>query len=275
MGSCRVTFLEEGLSARYLIFYEMGKCVSVIKAISETQNPDQVTFGEGEPNSRVLRISRPWLSKYLWLLQLASAILTMSFRGLMDRSYDWQAGPAQLRVGDTHPFHERDALPLDFPRSPLTLRYFVLHITNHYGTTYSSLYHRHLTTTTIATSLPDTMTPRWKSDYPRRPPRFAWLRSCLPLLVIVILFSFLLSSVALLSHFRSPASKQQLGWQAWDVVEMHYASKTGSKENVTEGNEVFTPSIPLDVWVSLSTLFANSRDQAEQSRTHYLHTPPV
>jgi hypothetical protein len=68
-----------------------------------------------------------------------------------------------------------------------------------------------------------TMPPRWKSDARRRPPRFAYIRSCLPLLVLLVLFSFLLSSVALLSHFRSPAAKQQLGWQAWDVVEMHYA----------------------------------------------------
>jgi hypothetical protein len=89
-----------------------------------------------------------------------------------------------------------------------------------------------------------TMPPRWKSDARRRPPRFAYLRSCLPLLVLLILFSFLLSSVALLSHFRSPAAKQQLGWQAWDVVEMHYAKPED------EDTAVFAPSIPLEYWVS-------------------------
>lgn len=98
------------------------------------------------------------------------------------------------------------------------------------------------------------MAPRWKSDYPRKPPRFAWLRSILPLFIIVILFSFLLSSIALLSHFRSPASKQQLGWQAYDVVEMHYAQKpSGGGENGTGaggGPDIFTPSIPLDLWAS-------------------------
>jgi hypothetical protein len=89
------------------------------------------------------------------------------------------------------------------------------------------------------------MPPRWKSDYARKPPRFAYIRSCLPLLVLVILFSFLLSSIALLSHFRSPAAKQQLGWQAWDIVEMHYAQAT-----VNGTGEVFAPSIPLEYWVS-------------------------
>lgn len=92
------------------------------------------------------------------------------------------------------------------------------------------------------------MPPRWKSDYSRKPPRFAYVRSCLPLLVLVILFSFLLSSIALLSHFRSPAAKQQLGWQAWDVVEMHYAQ---AKNRSDKEGEVFAPSIPLEYWVSL------------------------
>jgi hypothetical protein len=94
-----------------------------------------------------------------------------------------------------------------------------------------------------------TMPPRWKSDARRRPPRFAYIRSCLPLLVLLILFSFLLSSVALLSHFRSPAAKQQLGWQAWDVVEMHYAKPDD------EDAAVFAPSIPLEYWVSYRAPF--------------------
>jgi hypothetical protein len=96
----------------------------------------------------------------------------------------------------------------------------------------------------LSTSHYTTMPPRWKSDARRRPPRFAYIRSCLPLLVLLILFSFLLSSVALLSHFRSPAAKQQLGWQAWDVVEMHYAKPDD------EDTAVFAPSIPLEYWVS-------------------------
>lgn len=96
----------------------------------------------------------------------------------------------------------------------------------------------------LSTTYSTTMPPRWKSDARRRPPRFAYIPSCLPLLLLLILFSFLLSSVALLSHFRSPAAKQQLGWQAWDVVEMHYAKPDD------EDTAVFAPSIPLEYWVS-------------------------
>ena len=123
-----------------------------------------------------------------------------------------------------------------------------------YGTTsrlFSLLNHSSTIPSTSSNDngLTETMPPRWKSDYGRKPPRFAWFRSCLPLLLITILFSFLLSSVALLSHFRSPAAQQQLGWQAWDVVEMRYAGKAVSKGNTTEESEVFAPSIPLDVWV--------------------------
>jgi hypothetical protein len=107
------------------------------------------------------------------------------------------------------------------------------------------------------------MPPRWKSDYARKPPRFAYVRSCLPLLVLVILFSFLLSSIALLSHFRSPAAKQQLGWQAWDVVEMHYAQ---APLNGT-GGEVFAPSIPLEYWVSFY-FGLRRRKRGLMKRTH-------
>jgi hypothetical protein len=109
----------------------------------------------------------------------------------------------------------------------------------------SSILHHHASIhLPLSTIYFTTMPPRWKSDARRRPPRFAYIRSCLPLLVLLILFSFLLSSVALLSHFRSPAAKQQLGWQAWDVVEMHYAKPED------EDTAVFAPSIPLEYWVS-------------------------
>ena len=152
-------------------------------------------------------------------------------------------------------------------------QFSVLYLTTHpYSLVFSQRRLASLGATTTTHSL--TMPPRWKSDYGRKPPRFAWFKSCLPLLVIVILFSFLLSSVALLSHFRSPAAKQQLGWQAWDVVEMHYASKTGSKANTTEGNEMFSPSIPLDVWVSSHSSWIEA-GKADVCRTHYLLIRPV
>lgn len=97
--------------------------------------------------------------------------------------------------------------------------------------------------------------PRLTPDYPgnRKPPRYAYLRSLLPVLFLILLFSFFLASYSLLFHFRSPARKQQIGWQAWDVVEL-----TGGKsENGADGGngttgavEEFVPSIPLDNWVS-------------------------
>ena len=97
--------------------------------------------------------------------------------------------------------------------------------------------------------------PRLTPDYPgyRKPPRFAYLRSSLPVLFLILLFSFSLASYSLLSHFRSPAGKQQIGWQAWDVVQMS-GGKGVKNETLEEGettqNDDFVPSIPLDDWVS-------------------------
>lgn len=97
---------------------------------------------------------------------------------------------------------------------------------------------------------------RFTPDYQRRkPPRFAYLRSALPLLFLFILFAFLLSSVALLSHFKSPASKQHLGWQSWDIVDVSFlkAAANPAGDNETESDHWFDdwlPSIPLDNWVS-------------------------
>ena len=103
----------------------------------------------------------------------------------------------------------------------------------------------------------DTM-PRLTPDYPgyRKPPRFAYLRSFLPCLAFILLFSFLLASYSLLSHFHSPAGKQQIGWQSWDVVEMQSVMGTTGEDIIAGGNGTdpqdadFVPSIPLDNWVS-------------------------
>jgi hypothetical protein len=102
---------------------------------------------------------------------------------------------------------------------------------------------------------------RFSPDYQRRkPPRFAYLRSFLPLLFLFLIFSFLLSSVALLSHFKSPAAKQQLGWQSWDIVDVSSLRSQASQnsENGTEADhwyDEWLPSIPLDNWVSEVDVF--------------------
>lgn len=99
--------------------------------------------------------------------------------------------------------------------------------------------------------------PQLIPDYPgHKPPRWRYLRSFLPVIVLILLF-FFLSSYSLLSHSKSPAAKQHIGWQAWDVVDMTSQTEEGDNEEV--GNETgnsngtdttFIPSIPLDNWVS-------------------------
>lgn len=100
--------------------------------------------------------------------------------------------------------------------------------------------------------------PRLAPDYPGgyKAPRYAYLRSFLPVLALLLLFSFGLVSYSLLSHFRSPARKQQIGWQSWDVVDLSSSKgSTGEDEelstNSTSGDDLFVPSIPLDNWVGL------------------------
>jgi hypothetical protein len=91
--------------------------------------------------------------------------------------------------------------------------------------------------------------PRLTPDYPGnlKPPRFAYLRSFLPVIALLLIFAFGLSSYSLLSHFRGPAAKQKIGWQSWDVVDL--GQSTGSSDIEVGGNETFVPSIPLDNWV--------------------------
>jgi hypothetical protein len=100
------------------------------------------------------------------------------------------------------------------------------------------------------------MMPRLRPDYQRSQQRLAYLRSFLPIVAVILLFSFFLSSLALLSHFRSPAKKQQIGWQSWDVVETSNSGgiSDGGEDvetgNGTSGGTDYVPSIPLDNWVS-------------------------
>lgn len=90
----------------------------------------------------------------------------------------------------------------------------------------------------------------FKPDYQRKkPPRYSYFRQFIPYLALLVFFSFFLTSLGLLTHFRSPARKQQIGWQSWDVVENHLAKGSG-KANGTEDDGGFAPSIPLEAWVS-------------------------
>ncbi|OCF33844.1 hypothetical protein I316_04556 [Kwoniella heveanensis BCC8398] len=103
--------------------------------------------------------------------------------------------------------------------------------------------------------------PRLAPDYHGhyKPPRMSYLRSCLPILALILVIAFGLSSYSLLSHFRSPAVKQQIGWQAWDVVEMSSSKSQGGvlsaegdeTQGVTNGTG-FVPSIPLEKWDPLA-----------------------
>jgi len=100
--------------------------------------------------------------------------------------------------------------------------------------------------------------PQLLPDYPgqRKRPRWAYLRSFLPIVASLLAFSFLLASYSLLSHFKSPAIKQHLGWQSWDIVQVERKN-----QNVVVINSTgeFNPSIPIDVWVS----HGRSRDPRE------------
>ncbi|WVR04789.1 hypothetical protein IAU60_001801 [Kwoniella sp. DSM 27419] len=105
------------------------------------------------------------------------------------------------------------------------------------------------------------LAPDYHSHY--KPPRLSYLRSFLPIVALLLLLSFSLVSYSLLSHFRSPAIKQQIGWQAWDVVRVTSSKTTGGQGAIEDeldaaqngtgkGDEGFMPSIPLDKWDPLS-----------------------
>lgn len=112
--------------------------------------------------------------------------------------------------------------------------------------------------------------PQLIPDYPGPKPRWILLRSFLPYLLLVLGIAFGLSSFSLLSHFRGPAEKQQIGWQAWDTIDV--ASQGGAADNVPVGggnetgpgggDEAYIPSIPLDNWVSTGERGGKGTDQA-------------
>ncbi|WVQ75858.1 hypothetical protein IAR50_005491 [Cryptococcus sp. DSM 104548] len=96
--------------------------------------------------------------------------------------------------------------------------------------------------------------PRLTPDYPGyKPPRLHYLKSFLPVVLLVLLLSFALSSYSLLSHSKSPAAKQHLGWQSWDLVDMSAGGNAEESSDISLGNDTtFVPSIPLDNWDPLA-----------------------
>ena len=103
--------------------------------------------------------------------------------------------------------------------------------------------------------------PKLLPDYPgsRRGPRFAYLRSFLPVIVLILLFSLLLASYSLLSYLTSPVAKQQLGWQAWDIVRVSKGSVGASGVNGSAtGEDALGLSLPLDNWVSATNITRRS-----------------
>lgn len=79
---------------------------------------------------------------------------------------------------------------------------------------------------------------------PQSARRRAYIRSCLPACCTFLVFSTLLTSLGLLAHFHSPAAKQRIGWQSWDLVIKEHKDGDGAGEGGL--------SLPLDVWVSIS-----------------------
>lgn len=93
--------------------------------------------------------------------------------------------------------------------------------------------------------------PQLPIDYPRYPAKkrsVAYLKSTTPYLAAFILFSIGLASYSLLSQLYSPARIQQLGWQAWDTIDL----ELHSQENVSSANGTQADvGLPLDVWVRI------------------------
>jgi hypothetical protein len=81
-------------------------------------------------------------------------------------------------------------------------------------------------------------------------------------------FTILLISHSLLSLPVSPSKKQQIGWQAWDVVQYDPSAGTEQPLAIVSGNQTdegdgldeewdgdgHSPSLPLDNWVSIIRL---------------------
>jgi hypothetical protein len=99
----------------------------------------------------------------------------------------------------------------------------------------------------------------FRDNHSARPPRYRYVRSFAPFVFAFAFLAFLLSSLALLSHYRSPAIKQQIGWQSWDIVRIQAnVDLEAAPGNGTDGGEVGDDpwlwddlgyTLPLDDWV--------------------------
>ncbi|WVW78226.1 hypothetical protein I302_100178 [Kwoniella bestiolae CBS 10118] len=100
--------------------------------------------------------------------------------------------------------------------------------------------------------------PRLQTNSSRyKPPPFLYLRSVLPIVLLILILSFGLVSYSLLSHFKSPAAKQRLGWQSWDIVEISSSSNSGSGSgsevlDIGDANQTYMGSIPIENWDPLA-----------------------
>lgn len=87
----------------------------------------------------------------------------------------------------------------------------------------------------------------YTGKYPARRRRVAYFKSAVPYLAAFLLFSIGLVSYSLLSRVYSPASVQQLGWQAWETInfELH------QQEAVSSTNGTLADiGMPLNEFVS-------------------------
>jgi hypothetical protein len=97
------------------------------------------------------------------------------------------------------------------------------------------------------------------SRYRQRRRTTGYLKSLTPYLGAFILFSVGLVCYSLLSQLYSPASVDQLGWQAWDTIdfELH------KQEQIAPGNDTHADvdvGLPLGVWVSATSTWLTLQD---------------
>lgn len=87
------------------------------------------------------------------------------------------------------------------------------------------------------------------SRYRQRRKTAAYFKSTAPYLGAFILFSIGLVIYSLLSQLYSPASVDQLGWQAWETIDFELHAQEAAPGNDTQADA----GLPLGVWVSAAS----------------------